>query len=92
MIDQLKSVMEMDKDYSVVLKYVYENPYSEEKEIVEGANLSDDSKVQGILRDLANKLIIIELSSQASSNIESRVPKRIYLVNPELENDLENYL
>jgi len=34
-------------------------------------------------------MILIELTAPSDSSLESRVPKKIYMLNPEKENELE---
>jgi hypothetical protein len=41
------------------------------------------------LEKLANDMVLIELTGPMESSLESRVPKKIYMINPEKESELE---
>jgi hypothetical protein len=70
-----------------IVKFVMENPYSEKKVVLEA--LGGKPGVEGSLDKLSNEMILIELTGPMESSLESRVPKKIYMVNPEKESDLE---
>lgn len=91
MIGAVKSYIEKDERYKRLIQVVYNNPYSEKKVVAKEANVDPD-EAEELLNDLEQDLIVLELNSQASSNIESRVPKKIYLINPDLEEELESLL
>lgn len=91
MIDKVKSYIERDVRYKNLLRAVYNNPYSERKVVLKDANMELE-EAEEFLNDLEQDLVILELTSQANSNIESRVPKKIYLINPDIEQDLESVL
>lgn len=91
MIGKVKSYIESDVRYKNLLKAVYNNPYSERKVVLKEANMELE-EAEEFLNDLEQDLVILELTSQANSNIESRVPKKIYLINPDIEQDLESVL
>ncbi|MFQ6034017.1 MAG: hypothetical protein ACE5KR_04070, partial [Candidatus Bipolaricaulia bacterium] len=87
MIDEVKQLLESDPNYKRLLKMVLENPYIERQALAEKASLSSDD-LERMLGPLQEKMVVLELASQADSSLESRVPKKIYLVNPEIEGDL----
>jgi len=91
MISKVKKYIEKDLRYKELIKAVYNNPYSEKKVILKEANIDLD-EAERLLNDLEKGLIILELTSQANSNIESRVPKKVYLINPDIEQELESLL
>lgn len=91
MIGAVKSYIEKDERYKRLIQVVYNNPYSEKKVVAKEANVDPD-EAEELLNDLEQDLIVLELTSQASSNIESRVPKKIYLINPDIEEELESLL
>ncbi|MDN5331962.1 MAG: hypothetical protein PWP45_1187 [Tepidanaerobacteraceae bacterium] len=70
-----------------VIKFLMENPYSEKKAIVEA--LGDLPGLEEALEKLSQDMILIELTGPTDSSLESRVPKKIYMVNPEKESELE---
>jgi len=91
MLNKVKEYFQKDGAYKEIIKSVYNNPYSEKKDIEKTTNIDLD-KITKVLNDLEKDLIILELNSQSNSNIESRVLKRIYLINPEIEQELEALL
>jgi len=91
MIDKVKEFIEKDNKYKKALKAVYENPYSEKKDLLEASGLTLE-ELENAIKDLEKELIVLELTSQANSSIESRVPKKIYIVNPDIEEELEDIL
>lgn len=70
-----------------VIKFLRENPYSEKKAIIEA--LGDLPGLEEALEKLSQDMILIELTGPTDSSLESRVPKKIYMVNPEKESELE---
>ncbi|MCF6097296.1 hypothetical protein SAMN05660826_02208 [Caldanaerovirga acetigignens] len=70
-----------------VIKFLKENPYSEKKAIIEA--LGDLPGLEEALEKLSQDMILIELTGPTDSSLESRVPKKIYMVNPEKESELE---
>ncbi len=73
-----------------IIKFLLDNPYSDKKTIEE--NLKDMPEIGDSLEKLAEELYLIELASPMESSLESRVPKSIYLVNPEKESELEGVI
>ncbi|MDK2799968.1 MAG: hypothetical protein PWQ70_1587 [Clostridiales bacterium] len=70
-----------------IISFLKDNPYSEEKTIIEAiGKLPDFDKS---LKHLTDNMILIELTAPSDSSLESRVPKKIYMLNPEKENELE---
>lgn len=70
-----------------VIKFLMENPYSEKKAIIEA--LGELPGLEEALEKLSQDMILIELTGPTDSSLESRVPKKIYMVNPEKESELE---
>jgi|Deesub1362B_J571_1020462.scaffolds.fasta_scaffold00169_29 hypothetical protein len=81
---EIKALVESDPRYRDLLRTVVENPYIERHELGEKLGLSDQD-LEGLLSILTEKMVVLELASQADSSVESRVPKKVYLVNPDLE-------
>lgn len=92
MIEKVKALVNKDEKYKKVLSAVYENPYSELKILLKHADSLDSEGFTTVLEELTREFIVVELTTQADSNIESRVPKKIYLINPDIEEELENIL
>lgn len=81
---ELKALMESDPRYRAVLTAVVENPYIERRRLAEVAGLPE-ADLEALLPKLTERMVVLELASQADSSTESRVPKKVYLVNPKLE-------
>ncbi len=73
-----------ERDCGKVISIVLENPYIEKGALAEQASMKIEA-LEGVLEKLIEAMILLELASQADSSMESRVPKKIYLVNPEIE-------
>jgi hypothetical protein len=48
--------------------------------------------LESLLGNLAGDMFILELAGQADSSLESRVPKKVYLINPEKEKVIREHL
>ncbi|MGB9813424.1 MAG: hypothetical protein ACPLRZ_09410 [Thermovenabulum sp.] len=70
-----------------IIKFVKENPYCERKNLIEA--LGGIPGLEEALNKLADDMVLIELTGPTESSLESRVPKKIYIINPEKENELE---
>lgn len=90
MIELVKEIVDMNTKAKQVLRAVYENPYTEMNKLQGLVNL-EINELNESLELLTEKQIVIELTSPSSSNIESRVPKKVFLVNPEIEENLEEF-
>lgn len=73
-----------DQENKLVLKAIVNQPYIERKELADKLEYSVE-KLDEICKTFIDSFVVLELTSQATSNIESRVPRKVYLVNPELE-------
>lgn len=88
---EIKALIESDPRYRDLLKAVVDNPYIERHQLAGVLGLSEE-ELEGLLSPLAERMVVLELTSQADSSVESRVPKRVYLVNPELEETVRGLL
>ncbi|MCD6320951.1 hypothetical protein J7L84_01730 [Candidatus Bipolaricaulota bacterium] len=88
---EIKALIESNPRYRDLLRTVVDNPYIERHQLAEKLGLSDQ-ELEGLLSPLTEKMVVLELTSQADSSVESRVPKRVYLVNPELEEAVRGLL
>jgi len=79
-----------DPRYKALLKAVLDHPYSDRKALAEAAGLAQED-AEKLLAAAVEKMVVLELASQADSSVESRVPKRVYLVNPEMEVDVRQF-
>ena len=91
MINELEQYLQKEGAYKDVIKAVFNNPYAEKKVAFQDMNLSEQ-ELDAIIEELEEKLIILSLTTQADSSLESRVPKRIFLINPELEGHMAGLL
>lgn len=92
MLDKTKARFQEDDKNKAIVKKVFYNPYIELRDVLKEFPENEIEIYQTLLEQLIKDLILIELTTQAGSNIESRVPKRLLIVNPEIENDLESIL
>lgn len=92
MIEKVQERFQEDKKYQEIVEEVFNNPYIELKEVLKDIEGQDKESHETLLEQLIKDFILIELTSQAGSNIESRVPKRLLIVNPDIEQDLEKIL
>lgn len=92
MLDKTKARFQEDDKNKAIVKKVFDSPYIELGDVLKEFPENEIEIYQTFLEQLIKDLILIELTTQAGSNIESRVPKRLLIVNPEIENDLESIL
>ncbi len=79
-----KELFESDARHRDVLKAILESPLIERQAL--GEKLAYPSEeLDGLLATLVEKMMVLELASQADSSIEARVPKTVYMINPEEE-------
>ena len=90
-LETLKDLMASDPGYEPLIRMVLEQPYIERHQIEAALDLPGED-LGSMLERLGEGMIVLELASQADSNVESRVPKRVYLVNPELESSVRELL
>lgn len=83
----IESILE-DENNKLILKTVLNHPYIERKELADQLSFSVD-QVDETCQPLIDNSFLFELSSQATSNIESRVPRKVYLINPEIEQTIK---
>ena len=80
-----------DQDIKLVLKTIVNQPYIERKELADKLGYSVE-QVDEICQSFIDSFVILELASQATSNIESRVSRKVYLINPELEQTIRELI
>ena len=80
----LQALVKTDPHIGDVLRTIIKTPYIERQSLEEMVNIPQ-REMESLLATLSEKMVILELASQADSSIESRVPKNVYLINPELE-------
>lgn len=70
-----------------LLKIVASNPYIQKKELKEESGLDEDVFEKAI-DELVDDNLLVKMTRQSSSSMESRVPTTVYLINPEKESKL----
>jgi len=73
-----------DARHREVLKAILESPFIERQALGEKLAVPSD-ELDPLLAALVEKMLVLELASQADSSIEARVPKTVYMINPEEE-------
>lgn len=91
MLEKVKALIAKDEKYKILLEAVYNNPYMERKAILKDIEIGQE-EAEKMLDEMEQEMIILELSSQANSSLESRVPKKVLLINPDIEQGLEDLL
>ena len=87
----LRTLINTDPRYKDVLRAIIDSPYIERSALEEKLDLSQ-ADLESLLDSLSGEMIILELAGQADSSLESRVPKKVYLVNPEEERSIRENL
>ena len=87
----LRTLINTDPRYKDVLRAIIDSPYIERSALEEKLDLSQ-ADLESLLDSLSGEMIILELAGQADSSLESRVPKKVYLVNPEEEKSIRENL
>ena len=91
MASEIEALLAADGRYRSLLQGLLEHPFTERKDLPARCGLSAED-VEALLPAGQDKWIIIELTSQADSSLESRVPKRVYMINPEQEDEVRRAL
>ena len=81
----VKALIKQNPPVRPVLKAILETPYIEHQALAAAVVDLAPEELDAALSALAENMVILELASQADSSVESRVPKKVYLTNPELE-------
>lgn len=71
-----------------LLEIVSSNPYIEKNELHEKSGLEEEVFEKAI-DELVDENILVKMSRQSSSSMESRVPTTVYMINPEKEGKLK---
>ena len=87
----LKTLIDADSRYKNVLQAIIDSPYIERAVLEERLGLPQ-ADLESLLDTLSGEMLILELAGQADSSLESRVPKKVYLVNPEQEKSIREHL
>ena len=91
MKEESRKLILKDPYCNKIIKVVLKNPYIERHSLAEMTGLSEIDFDKALKR-LQKLMLIFELASQADSSVESRVPKKIYLLNPDVETEVKELL
>lgn len=91
MVGEVAALVARDHRYRDLLRALLENPYTERKDLPSRCGLAA-GEIEELLPGALENWVVVELSSQADSSLESRVPKRAYMVNPEMEEEVRQAL
>lgn len=80
-----------DPHCNKVVKVTLTNPYIERHSLAELTGLGE-ADFDEALKKLQKLMLVFELASQADSSVESRVPKKIYLLNPDFKVEVKELL
>ena len=80
----LRTLFDSDARYLAVAKAILETPFIEHQVLAEMVSVSSED-LTGLIATLVERMVVLELASQADSSIEARVPKTVYMINPEEE-------
>ena len=79
-----KELFADDVRHRDVVKEILESPFIERQALGEKVTIPSE-ELDGLLATLVEKMVVLELASQADSSIEARVPKTVFMINPEEE-------
>jgi hypothetical protein len=91
MDDNLQALIKEDSRYRMLLRSIAAEPYIEHQTLVERSGIPIQ-ELEQLLETLTGKMVVLELASQADSSVESRVPKKVYLLNPEREREIRELI
>lgn len=91
MLEIVKKLFGENGNYREIVLAVYNNPYEERKQIQKVSGLSEE-EFEKCIAVLEEEMIVLSLASGGSSNLESRVMRRIMLINPDIENEIGRLL
>ena len=74
-----------------VLKAILDTPFIERQALEDAVAVPSDA-LDRLLSTLVEKMLVLELASQADSSIEARVPKTVYMINPEEEAGIREHV
>ena len=87
MDENLNTLLSADPRYRDILQAIADEPYIEYQALAEKSGIPSQ-ELEQLLSSLIDKMVVLELASQADSSIESRVPKKVYMLNPEREEEI----
>lgn len=86
-----KELFAGDARHHSVLKAILESPFIERQALGEKLDVPSE-ELDGLLATLVENMVVLELASQADSSIEARVPKTVFMINPEEEAGIRKHV
>lgn len=86
-----KELFERDARVRDVVKAILGSPFIERGALGDALPIPSD-ELDALLTTLVEKMVVLELASQADSSIEARVPKTVYMINPEEEAGIREHV
>lgn len=86
-----KELFERDARVRDVVKAILESPFIGRGALGDALPIPSD-ELDALLTTLVEKMVVLELASQADSSIEARVPKTVYMINPEEEAGIREHV
>lgn len=80
--------MTQNDDKREIIRTVKDSPYIRRSDLRDEVEVSADD-FESALEDLLEEEVLVSLTRQSGSNLESRVPERVYIINPEKESELD---
>ncbi|MGM0405580.1 MAG: hypothetical protein ACQEQM_05505 [Thermoplasmatota archaeon] len=71
-----------------LVKIIDENPRISKSELKKKVDMTED-EFEEKLRELTDSGLVIRLTTTANSSMESRVPKKVFMLNPEKKSELQ---
>lgn len=84
--DELESLR--SGDTGAVLRAVADSPYIREDDLREATGL-DEAALDAALERLTDADLLVGLTRQSGSSLESRVPDRVFLLNPDRADEFD---
>ncbi len=86
-----KELFADDARHHEVLKVILESPFIERQVLGEKLDVPSE-ELDGLLAALVEKALVLELASHADSSIEARLPKTVFMINPEEEAGVREHM
>ena len=91
MNEDLKTLLGSDPRYRPLLKEIAAHPYVERQALAKAVGLFP-ADLDELLATLTERMLVLELATQADSSVESRVPRKAYLINPDQEREIRAFI
>ncbi|MFW6038499.1 MAG: winged helix-turn-helix transcriptional regulator [Candidatus Saliniplasma sp.] len=79
---------DLDESSLELAKIIDKNPRISKSELMKKVDMDQD-EFEEKLRELTDSGLVIRLTTTANSSMESRVPKKVFMLNPEKKSELQ---